>query len=477
VQIVDLVIEETRPSTGDEELAKLQACAIFSDGAVWTTGCSDRVSKGVRVVDPAEMVFFCRFLRSAEMPNALIISSSTEAVIWRAKTKADGDTWKRIFAYKSAFSSANVTSATVFRACDADYVALGNSKGFLSIYAIETSACVWTGPMSPSCGSIPVNHLTCKIMPSACCPQCSVRRSTTLRIVGSNLHTVSTLRFDLRNEAHDDCTCPSPPRQSSAGKPSDHLLLVPIKRPTPRRGSRTFAGSANLTGRLSPSSSPVNSGASRDGRVTELSDQASITYNTVEVAYGDCRDSPGHVDDDASILWTRIDATERPMHRGAFAVLGRHEIMLLLRKQTAIADKRLDGQWQLIIADALSAGPADDLELPLHVKPSIPSHLKAESEDRPLNNYRAQRLAQLNKRQDEADANGDETSHHLLAFSCVQSCVEHEDFCLFITGNWVRCYSIRGSLQLAQTTDRVARRSTAFHTAPLATPKFVSLRR
>ena len=477
VRMVDLMVEETRPSTGNEELVKLQACAIFSDGSVWTTDCSDQAGQGVRVIDPAGMVVFCRFLRSAEMPNALIISSSTEAVIWRTKTKDDGDEWKRIFAYKSAFSSANVTSATVFRACDADYVALGNSKGFLSVYAIESSACVWTGPMSPSCGSIPVYHLTSKIMPSACCPQCSVRRSTALCIVGSNVHKVSTLRFELHNEARDDCTCPTPPRQSSVGKPSDHLLSVPTKRPAPRRGSRTFAVSATSTGRLSPSSSPVNSGASRDGRLAELLDQGSITYNTVDVAFDERRDSPGQVDDDASITWTNTDATERPMHRGAFAVLGRHEIMILLQKQTAIADKRRDGQWQLIIADSLSSGPADDLEFPLNIKPSTSDRREVESEDRSLNNHRAHRLAQLNKRQDVVDVNGDETHHHLLAFSCVQSCVEHEDFCLFITGNWVRCYSIRGSPPLAQTTTRVARRPTAFHTAPLATPKFVSLRR
>ena len=478
VQVVDVVIHETGSIKAIEELPNLQACAIFSDGSVWTANSNARGNRGVRVIDPAEMIVFSRFLRPAEMANALIVSSSTEAVVWQAETKSGGDDWKRVFAYKSAFSSANITSATVFRACDAEYVALGNSKGFLSIYAIGTSACVWTGPLSPSCGSTPVYHLTSKLMPSACCPQCSVRRSTTLCIIGSSLHTLSTLRFDVRNEAHDDCTCPSPPRQSSTGKPLDQLLSVPIKRPTPRRGSRTFAGSANPIGRVSPSSSPVNSGARGDARLAEPPDQSSYTSYAVGVAFDERRDSPGHVDDDLSVIWTNVDATERPMHRGAFAMLGGQEIMMLVRKQTAIAGKRMDGQWQLVITDSLSAGPADDLELPLHVTPSTPGRLKREREDRSLNNHRAQRLAQLDKRQDDADGNGDETLHQLLAFSRVQSCnFELEDFCVFVTGNWVRSYSIRGSIQLAQTSDRVARRSTAFHTAPLATPTFVTSRR
>lgn len=464
---------------------ELAATVAFSDGSVWIFS-SEKSFQALRVVMTADAVQLIRFLSNGDSGQyRLLISSDTETTVWQAAGSDVRDPWTEIFKHKHALSGLTTTAVTAFSVLDTEHVAIGNVKGFLSIWSLETLSCCWSGPMFGTGGGLPIDRLECVVIPVELCTQCSRTKSQTCMIIGSTTASVADIEFQAKHENQEPCSCAASTRNTPGIRPVDKLLSIPIKR-TPRRASRTYQAPSpvNTSDRRSPSPSPSQTRLHTNQAYTDSPPKSEVTNldSDIEDMERASHESLDRLANDSVLRWTRTRSSERAMHRGSFALLANPGILVITRKQAANANESLDAQWQTVIVDLLAADQRDEALIPFtpSLSPDPKPMAKDPSDTRmSLSAMRASRLASLNKSASAQRAPS--VKHPLLAFSRAKSVrVTRNDICLIVTGNIVHSRTVpTSSPSSAPPTiiEEPPRKMSAFHTAPLAPPTLVTPRR
>ena len=464
---------------------EVSATVIFSDGSVWLFSSSMQ-STPIKIVEAVGPVARARFLPGGNHGLARIaISTGSETQIWQAGGLDVRDSWIEIFKHNHALSGLTITALATFSVMDTDHLAIGNVKGFVSIWSLQTLSCLWSGPMFSGSSETAIDRLECVVPPSEACAQCNRAKSQTCIVIGSNATSVADIEYHVKHDGQDACSCLNSTRNTPGTRPVDSLLSIPIKR-TPRRASRTYQTSSPVAipGRRSPSPSPSQTRLYANQAYTDSPPKSEVTNldSDLEEMERASHESLDRLAADSSLRWIKTRSNEWAMHRGSFALLEDHGMLVITRKQAANANESLDAQWQTVVVDLFARDRRDEALLPFTLSVSTPTKpVMAETKEATrmsLSAIRALRLESLNKIASSRGHPG--TSHPLLAFSRADSVkLSRSDISLVVTGNIIHSRQVPTTPPSPPTTiiEEPPRKMSAFHTAPLAAPTLVTPRR
>jgi hypothetical protein len=413
------------------------------------------------------------------------VCSSTSVVVKQEQVKEHARSWSTTMTHLEVHPESVITATKVFRVNGLDHLLIGNDKGLVSIWAMRTSACVWSGQLLDIGETSTITRLESFVQPSDHCSQCQRMKSSTCVLIGSTNSRIAAVQFRIQSESSESCSCASP-RGFPGSRSADNLLGIPLSNRTPRRTSRAAPISPSPPGRRSPSPTPgarshgptppprTDSGSLLDSDLEELERNSDLSLDRSRRETSYC---------------TFIKTAQRhwALYRGDFVSIPEQGILAFTRKQAANAEESLDAQWQLVVIDLFSSDFTD-----LSLLPFEPTRNSLEEEEtqsptpssssmpapKLLSVIRAQRVASLTQSTKLRDL--PTINHPMLAFSRALMFSGYES-CLTVTGNVIHTRSISPHLHIPEnmvnTTTEPTRRMSAFHMAPLAAPTLVTSRR